>query len=104
MSGNGRGRTRGRSRCTALVAVRIGSVVARLRLGAVRHFVAGVAIALAGDAVDAVRGDALLEFLELQVDARHMSPLRLEVSVSREGRHEARPSPIVTAPYGWPPS
>src|SRR6266702_1572319 len=49
------------------VPVRVSGVAPRLRLGAVRHFVPGVTVALTRDAVDAVRRDALLQLLDTQL-------------------------------------
>src|SRR5207247_10657910 len=60
------------------VPVRVSGVAPRLRLGAVRHFVPGVTVALTRDAVDAVRRDALLQLLDTQLfHPVHLLPVRV---------------------------
>src|SRR5436309_13689710 len=50
------------------LSVRIRSMASGLRLRAVRYLVAGVAVALARNAIDAVRSDALFELFDVQDD------------------------------------
>ena len=62
-------RPRGNSRprtFIALIAVRIGGVIAGLRLAAVGDLVAGVSIALARNTIDAVRRDALFQLFHIE--------------------------------------
>src|ERR1043165_1659077 len=57
---------RSRGRSSGLIAVRITSIASWLRRAAVGDLVAGVAIALAGNAVDAIGSNALLQLFHVE--------------------------------------
>src|SRR6266498_2541989 len=61
-----RNTTKSCGRSSHSVSVRVGGIASRLRLGAVGNFVARVAIAFAGNDVNTVRSNALLQFFHFE--------------------------------------